>query len=95
MGFCVSEQQSSAETQVLDAVEKFLDSTDKRLVDSDLEVRFEGLVEVKVEIERWMSSYEGELDLLFSDVQNIKDINETIPRNCFKRVNIEATDVVG
>lgn len=89
------EQQSSAETQVLDAVEKFLDSTDKRLVDSDLEVRFEGLVEVKVEIERWMSSYEGELDLLFSDVQNIKDINETIPRNCFKRVNIEATDVVG
>lgn len=89
----VSDQQSSIDSRVLDSLEKSLDSAEEELATLKLDDLFKGLLLMQSKMKDWVASYQDELKILVDDVENIRQINETVPRDCFKKIKIEPTDV--
>jgi phage terminase large subunit-like protein len=78
-----------------------LDELEQNLADAkyELEVarfneRYSSLEFALMQQERWVGNggtLFAELQLLKADVENVRVINETIPRTCFKKIEIEPT----
>lgn len=73
-------------------LERSLNETEQRLAAENIEVRYKELEDLNREMERWLIEYATQLHQLTLDVENIHDINATIPRTCFKKVDIEPTE---
>lgn len=91
----VSDEQSSIDSRVLDSLEKSLDSAEMELATLKLDDQFKALLQMQSQMKEWVASYEDELNILVNDVENIRQINETVPRDCFKKISLEPTDVSG
>jgi coxsackievirus/adenovirus receptor len=80
---------TSVDSAALDELEHQLDNAENQLIVSDIDRRYLSLETTHSDIERWIDSYGSELVALQLDVDNIRQINETLPRNCFNRVDLE------
>lgn len=80
------------DTGKLDELEENLNKAEQRLIDANLEERYNALFAARQQQNQWVRDYTNELIKLREDVANIKKINETIPRTCFRNVELEPTD---
>ena len=87
-----SDHLDSINTDQLDELEKNLNSAEQRLLDADIETRYVTLMDSRQQQSIWVRDYTDELIQLRKDVENIRVINETIPRQCFKEVELEPDD---
>lgn len=91
----ISDQQASIDSRALDFLEKSLDSAERELATLRLDDQFNALLQMQSQMQAWVASYQDELKILTDDVENIRQINETVPRDCFKKISLEPTDVSG
>ena len=83
------------DTGKLDDLEKNLDDAEKQLQVADIDSRYEGLMSSTHQQRNWVKDYTAELIQLRKDVENIRMINETIPRACFRPNILEPIDPTG
>ncbi len=57
--------------------------------------RYNALLSSRQQQNRWVRDYTDELIMLQRDVDNVRRINETIPRTCFGTITLEPTDPTG
>ena len=57
--------------------------------------RYNALLSSREQQKRWVRDYTDELIQLQRDVDNVRRINETIPRTCFGTITLEPTDPTG
>lgn len=76
----------------LDNLELSLNTAEETLATANIEMRYKELEELNKEMYFWLNDYTGQLRLLTEDVANIRDINATIPRGCFKKIELEPTE---
>lgn len=79
----------------LDELEVNLDSAEETLLNANLDERYSNLEGARNQQFRWVTDYTEELILLKRDVDNVHQINMTIPRKCFRRIVLEPTDPTG
>lgn len=66
-----------------------------RLEDAQIEDRYSELEELSTLTSTWITEYRRELTVLLQDVENIRVINATIPRECFRKIILEPADPRG
>ena len=79
----------------LNQLEQNLAKAERTLISANIDVRYEQLSRVYTETTIWVQEYTVELEALTVDVVNVRRINETIPRTCFKQSVLEPTDPSG
>ncbi len=57
--------------------------------------RYNNLLASRQQQTRWVQDYTDDLISLRRDVDNVRVINETIPRTCFGSITLEPTDPTG
>jgi len=78
----------------LDELERNLAEARRELEEARFNERYANLEYALIQQERWIGTdgtFFIELQLLKDDVENVRIINETIPRTCFKTIEIEPT----
>ena len=60
-----------------------------RLEDARIEERYSELEELNTLTSTWITEYGQQLTILLQDVENIRVINATIPRECFRKIILE------
>jgi len=83
------------DTSRLDALERNLTSAELRLEDARIEERYSELEELSGLTSTWITEYGQQLTILLQDVENIRVINATIPRECFRKIILEPADPRG
>jgi len=76
----------------LTALEQSLIQVEQTLISAGIDVRYAELEKLYIEMSRWVFDYSNQLIVLTHDVENIRQINVTIPRTCFKKVQLEPTN---
>jgi len=83
------------DTTRLDELERNLTSAELRLADARIEERYSELEELSTLTSTWITEYGQQLTVLLQDVENIRVINATIPRECFRKIILEPADPRG
>jgi len=83
------------DTSRLDELERNLSSAEMRLTDARIEERYGDLEELSALTSTWITEYGHQLTVLLQDVENIRVINATIPRECFRKIILEPADPRG
>jgi hypothetical protein len=73
----------------LDQLEQSLNSAEQRLVEADIEQRYQDLVSAQQLQRQWVQTYAADLIQLHRDVDNVRLINATIPRTCYSNIELE------
>lgn len=76
----------------LGELEESLNDAERRLAAENIELRYKELEDLDKDMKFWLYDYDSQLSQLSHDVANIRDINATIPRTCFKRIILEPTE---
>lgn len=88
-------QLESIDISRLDELEQSLNNAEQRLEDAQIEERYSELEELSTLTSTWIVEYEQQLTVLLQDVENIRVINATIPRECFRKIILEPADPRG
>ena len=83
------------DTSRLDELERNLTGAETRLANARIEERYGELEELSTLSSRWIVEYGQQLAVLLQDVENIRIINATIPRECFRKIQLEPMDPRG
>lgn len=73
----------------LDELEKRLISAENEIKQTNLDERIRLLTEAKNLQTQWVKNYEDEVARLKIEVQNIEEIKNSLPNECFKRLQLE------
>ena len=73
----------------LEQLERDLAQADEDLKASNLSERLAAIERARNEQYYYRSKFTDELKALNSDVENIRIINETLPRECFRPIKLE------
>ena len=79
----------------MDELERNLTGAERRLADARIEERYRELEELSALTSTWISEYGQQLTVLHEDVENIRLINATIPRECFRKIILEPAEPRG
>jgi laminin gamma 1 len=82
----------SIDTAKLDELEVNLTSAHRKLTDAQIDSRYSELEELSTQMTQWIYDYSTQLTELTRDVENIRVINITIPRTCFREINLEPVE---
>ena len=85
----------SIDEDKLDELEANLASAEQELAASDISAKYDDILAARNQQFMWVTDYTTELLQLHEDVENVRVINETIPRKCFKKLILEPTDPSG
>ncbi|KAH3798034.1 laminin subunit gamma-1-like [Dreissena polymorpha] len=77
------------DTAELDRLETELAAAEAVLQNADLEAQFAKLTTANNQLKVWVQEYSQDLSELEKDVQNVKDIMDSLPTGCFKNIDIE------
>jgi len=77
------------DSSVLDELEKRLNEAEEQMKNANLDNKTQALTEARSGQAKLMHDYAKELDKLTKDVVNIKQISETIPEQCYRRMSLE------
>jgi len=80
------------DTAKLDELEVNLTSAQRKLTDARIDSRYSELEELSSQMTQWIYDYSAQLTELRSDVENIRVINITVPRDCFRKITLEPDD---
>jgi len=94
-GFVRAAQLGRIDTTQLDELERELNSAEVRLEDARIEERYSDLEDLSTQTSTWITEYGHQLTVLLQDVENIRAINATIPRECFRKIILEPADPRG
>ena len=83
---------SSVDASVLDDLLEAVDDADHRLLVSNVDQRFTDLESTVAELDGLLASYASQLAGIHYDIDNIRQINETLPRECFKEIDLEPVE---
>ena len=75
----------------LDELELSLEEVTVLFREADLDGQYDSLVQSQRTQRYWVNNYQDQLSQLRIDVDNVQQINMTIPRTCFNRLNLEPT----
>ena len=75
----------------LDELEESMRGAERQINETQLEERYTMLINARNQHQQWINMFTDELIQLRADVNNVQQINATIPRTCFKRVDLEVT----
>ncbi|WAR30636.1 LAMC1-like protein [Mya arenaria] len=77
------------DTADLDRLELELAAAETTLKNQNLESQFAKLTTANNQVKLWVQDYNADLSDLEKDVQNVKDIMDSLPDGCFKNIDIE------
>ena len=92
LSYCLAANLDSIDIDKLDELEQNLDDAEQQLLAADIEQRYNDLLASRNQHMTWVVDYSSDLQQLQKDVVNVKDINDTIPRKCYKRITLEPTN---
>lgn len=88
----ITENLDSIDIDKLDELEQDLADAEEQLEQADIEQRYDDLLQSRSRHLMWVHQYTDEQAQLQKDVENIRQINATIPRECFKKITLEPTN---
>jgi len=83
---------SDVDATVFDELLNAIDDADHRLLVSNIDGRYADLEATATEIDTWLTNYAAQLVGIQLDVENIRQINATLPRECFKKIDLEPVE---
>nr|CAD7454511.1 unnamed protein product [Timema tahoe] len=75
--------------EALNQLERRLNAAEDELRQANLDQRLQSLREARNLQTQSMKNYDEELKYLRQEVENIEDINESLPEGCWKRMVLE------
>jgi len=84
----ISAFDASAFDDLMDAI----DDADHRLLVANIDGRYADIEATTVEVDRWLDNYAAQLAGIELDIDNIRQINATLPRECFKKIDLEPVE---
>lgn len=79
----------------LEKLENSMLEAEREINATRLDERYDRLIQAKTDHVVWIRNYSDELTKLRADVENVRVINATIPRDCFNSIKLEPTDPTG
>ena len=73
----------------LDALEASLDDAETLLLASNIDARYRDILLARDQQHYLRNLFLTDLNQLIADVENIRVINETIPRDCYRKITLE------
>ncbi|XP_041371142.1 laminin subunit gamma-1-like [Gigantopelta aegis] len=73
----------------LDQLERDLDQVERALADAEIEKQFNKITRANDLVKKLATQYTEDYSQLQADVDNIEDIKNSLPDNCFKNIEIE------
>ncbi|KAH8034135.1 hypothetical protein HPB51_020484 [Rhipicephalus microplus] len=73
----------------LDQLERRLMEAEREAEAARLDERLEELRAARQQQQGWMHDYEAQIEQLKRDVANVKDISDSLPDRCFRRIKLE------
>jgi len=83
---------SRVDASALDELQDAIDDADYRLLTSNIDGRYSDIEATADEIDSWLNDYAGRLAAIQLDIDNIRQINATLPRECFKKIDLEPVE---
>ena len=83
---------SDVDTSALDELQEVIDDAEHRLLVENIDSRYAELESTAGEIDKWLDNYAAQLVGIHLDVDNIRQINATLPRECFKKIDLEPVE---
>jgi len=83
---------SGVDAGVIDDLLDTIDDADHRLIVSNLDRRYADIEATAAEVDAWLASYAAQLAGIQLDIDNVRQINDTLPRDCFKKVDLEPVE---
>ena len=77
------------DTDELDRLEIELAAAEQALQDADLDDQFNKLTTTNNQVKKWVADYRLDISDLEADVENVREIMESLPTGCFKNIEIE------
>lgn len=75
----------------MNELEEKMNNARAELIKSDLDLRIQQLTKHADDQNRWIRSYEDEVNRMKQDVLNIGKIRSSLPDGCFRRIQLEPT----
>ena len=73
----------------LDQLERDLDQVERDLSDAEIDKQFNKITRANDLVKKLATQYTEDYSQLQADVDNIEDIKNSLPDNCFKNIEIE------
>ena len=73
----------------LSELEMNLHDAERTILDADIETRYDEMLASRQQQNIWVRDYTDELIQLRKDVENIRQINDSIPLGCYKSIKLE------
>ena len=83
---------SGVDSRVFEDLLDVLDDADQRLLAADLDARYAEMESTGAELDSWLGRYAAQLAGIELDVDNVRQINATLPRTCFKKIDLEPVE---
>lgn len=80
------------DSSTFDDLLDLMDDADHRLLVSNIDGRFSELEATAVDVDDWLTRYASQLVGIELDIDNIRQINATLPRECFKKIDLEPVE---
>ena len=80
------------DTSVIDDLLDTIDDADHRLLVSNLDGSYADMEATAAEVDMWLASYAAQLAGIELDIDNVRQINATLPRACFKKIDLEPVE---
>ena len=87
--FSISASLFDLDTDELDRLEIELAAAQQALEDADLDSQFTKLTTTNNQVKKWVADYRLDISDLEADVENVREIMESLPTGCFKNIEIE------
>jgi hypothetical protein len=88
-----SEHVTPIDLMAIDKLEDSLNSAERMLSETDIDGRYSRLEKTASDVTTWVLDYTAQLDAISADVDIVAVINQTIPRTCFKKLDLEPREM--
>jgi len=83
---------TGVDSDIIDELVDTIDDADYRLLSSNIDGRYSAIEATATEIDTWLSNYAAQLVGIQLDIDNLRQINATLPRECFKKIDLEPVE---
>jgi len=88
----LSANMSGVDASAFDELQDVIDDADHRLLMANIDDRYAAIEATAAEVDMWLTNYAAQLAGIQLDLENIRQINATLPRECFKKIDLEPVE---